>query len=115
MRRYTPIWALDLERVSSDASRIVLELTVLNEALDVVYGRWFPEKLLPYSESSYDDMHPLEPDTADFPESIVVDPERSVSITGPVDFTAWSMARYSDEWAATGGLVPVAAPVVVLH
>lgn len=203
--------------MSANGSQVVLDLTVLNEAFDVVLGRWFTETFLPYSESSYDDMHvqmtigptssdvdvdmvcdfavggeevvpgvtawswepffgdnpflaheyrafsspalpyygkffhegepdefpytsvptlwnlgageqlnlhfasagmtfsAMEPGPADFPANIVVDPARSISLTGPLDLTAWSMAQYPDEWAATGGLVPTGAPAIVLH
>jgi hypothetical protein len=38
------------------------------------------------------ELDQLEPSAADFPANIVVDPARSVSITGPLDLTAWSMA-----------------------
>ncbi len=207
------IWALDLRRVSSDAGGIVLEITILNEALDVLFGRWFHETFLPHSEHSYEDMYlymtigptsadvdldtvcdfalslvgratwawepffgdnpllaheyrarespalpyfgkrfhvgqpdeapytsvptlwnlrageqlnfhfgssglalvEMEPSDLDFPANIVGDEFRSVSITGPIDLSAWSKRRYADEWKATGGLVPVGAPKLRLR
>jgi len=51
------IWALDLELVSASSGRIELRMTVFNEALEVLYGRWFNETFLPGYESSIDDMH----------------------------------------------------------
>jgi len=76
------IWAFPIELASADADRIVLEFSVLNEALDVVMGRWFTETFLPHSESSWDDLYlnmTIGPESAD------------VDLDGVTD---WALAGY---------------------
>jgi len=50
-------WTNDLTLVSSDTDGVVLAWTNLNEALDVVIGRWLGETIMPAYEVSYDDMY----------------------------------------------------------
>jgi hypothetical protein len=51
------IWHLDLERRPSADGGIILDLTILDEALDLVYSRWLLETVMPAYEPSIDDMH----------------------------------------------------------
>ncbi len=51
------IWNLDLTLQPSVDGKIVLDMTILNEALDLVYSRWFLESFMPHFESSLSDMY----------------------------------------------------------
>lgn len=52
------IWNDDLSLLSVDQHQVVLKQTVLNEALDVVYGRWFGESFMPdWEPGGTEDMY----------------------------------------------------------
>ncbi len=51
------VWAFELALVEATPAGFVLTLSVLNEALDAVLGRWLMETVLPAFERAYDDIH----------------------------------------------------------
>jgi hypothetical protein len=51
------IWSMDLEPMPMSGSEVKLQMTVLNEALDLVYSRWFNETFMPDYESSFSDLY----------------------------------------------------------
>jgi hypothetical protein len=70
------VWGFLVDLESADAGEVVLNLTVLNEAQDVVIGRWFMQTFLPHSESSWEDMYlnmTIGPETSDVDVDSTVD------------------------------------------
>jgi len=57
----------------------------------------------------------MEPDPADFPDNITVDPAGSVIITGPIDMRTWSETHKPAEHDALGGLLPQGVPYLELE
>ncbi|MCX7012137.1 MAG: hypothetical protein NTW86_06155, partial [Candidatus Sumerlaeota bacterium] len=199
------IWALDIRHVSNSPTEVVLDMMILNEAHDVLLGRWFNQTFMPKFEAPYSDMflkmaigpssadvdldtaldwylygdvastsevepwvmdvetgdnpflcnqyrltnspaYPyyaldqgfdhtptawdlaageqvnvhfadagldltgMRPAPADFPKGITYTPGRLYSITGPVDLTAWSRAKFPEDWKRAGGLLPSGLP-----
>jgi hypothetical protein len=50
------IWGFPLELVSASPNKLMLRQTILNEALDVVLGKWLNNTVMPYWQGSYDDV-----------------------------------------------------------
>lgn len=89
------IWGFPLELEHASADQVVLKQTILNEALDVLYGKWFNNTFMPSWQGSYDDLFidlRIGPDSSDLDLDTVND--WGLSASGSKRKRSWAFESY---------------------